>query len=64
MSNRDEKRFLWFLVLLVGVGVCVFSFTGETMIRFVFLPLGVFLVVVSAYRMRRLGRKIEPWTSD
>jgi hypothetical protein len=49
---------LWFLTLLVGVGVCVFAFSGHhSMIRLVFLPLGLFLIGVSGYRIRRLSRR-------
>jgi hypothetical protein len=49
---------LWFLTLLVGVGVCAFAFSGhQSMFRLVFLPLGVFLIGVSIYRMRRLSRR-------
>jgi len=58
VSDRGERQFLWFLALVVGLGICVFSFTGQhSMIRLVFLPLGIFLVVASAIRLRRLGRR-------
>jgi hypothetical protein len=58
VSDRGERQFLWFLMLVVGLGVCAFSFTGrESMIRLVFLPLGIFLVVASSIRLRRLGRR-------
>jgi hypothetical protein len=40
VSDRGERQFLWFLVLLVGAGLSVFAFTGQqSMIRLVFLPL-------------------------
>jgi len=58
VSDRGERQFLWFLALMVGVGVCAFSFTGhDSMIRLVFLPLGIFLVVASTIRLRRLSRR-------
>jgi hypothetical protein len=50
------------MALIVGIGVCAFSFTGDdSMIRLVFLPLGLFITAASAYRFRRLGRKrVDP----
>jgi hypothetical protein len=57
VSDRGERKFLWFLVLIVGVGICVFPFAGEDPIRFVFLPLGAFLILVAWFRLRRLGRR-------
>ena len=58
MSDRGERRFLWFLTLVVGAGVCVFAFSGhQSMVRLVFLPLGLFLIGVSVYRIRRLSRR-------
>jgi len=49
---------LWFLTLVVGLGVSVFAFSGhQSMIRLVFLPLGLFLIGVSVYRIRRLSRR-------
>ena len=58
VSDRSERKILWYLTLFVGVGVCVFAFSGHDMpIRLIFLPLGVFLVIVAAVRLRRLGRR-------
>jgi hypothetical protein len=58
VSDRGERRFLWFLALLVGLGVCAFSFTGHgSMIRLIFLPLGIFLVAAASIRLRRLSRR-------
>jgi hypothetical protein len=58
VSDRGERQFLWFLMLVVGLGICVFSFTGHSsMIRLIFLPLGIFLVVAAWIRLRRLGRR-------
>jgi hypothetical protein len=58
VSDRGERRFLWFLALVVGLGVCVFSFTGhDSMVRLVFLPLGIFLIVAASIRLRRLSRR-------
>jgi hypothetical protein len=57
VSDRGERKFLWFLVLIVGAGVCAFCFAGKDPIRFVFLPLGLFLFVIAWIRLRRLGRR-------
>jgi hypothetical protein len=58
VSDRGERRFLWFLTLVVGLGVCAFSFTGhDSMVRLVFLPLGIFLIVAASIRLRRLSRR-------
>jgi hypothetical protein len=62
--DRGERQILWFFTLLVGVGVCAFSFTDpKTMIRLIFLPLGIFIVVAAFARLRRLGRR-RPRTED
>jgi hypothetical protein len=58
VSDRGERQFLWFLILVVGLGVCAFSFTGQdSMIRLIFLPLGIFLLVAASVRLRRLGKR-------
>ncbi|HTW36235.1 MAG TPA: hypothetical protein VMD53_16560 [Rhizomicrobium sp.] len=58
MSDRGERKFLWFLALVVGLAICIFSFSGQgSVIRLIFLPLGIFVVVASWIRLRRLGRR-------
>jgi len=59
VSDRGERQFLWFLALVVGLGLCAFAFAGNgSIVRLVlFLPLGIFLVVASAIRLRRLGKR-------
>jgi hypothetical protein len=58
VSDRGERRFLWFLTLVVGLAVCVFSFSGhQSMARLVVLPLGIFLAVWAWVRLRRLSRR-------
>jgi len=57
VSDRGERRFLWFLTLIVGVGICLFSISGQHPLRLVFLLPGGLLVVVAWMRLRRLGRR-------
>ena len=58
MSDRGERQFLWFLVMIVGLAISVFSFSGhDSPLRLVFLPLGIFLIVAATIRIRRLGRR-------
>ena len=57
MSDRGERQFLWFLTLVVGIGVCVFAIGGQSPLRLLFLLPGGFLVALAWTRLRRLGRR-------
>jgi hypothetical protein len=58
MNDRGERRFLWFLVILVGAGFCVFSLSNSAApARLAFLPVGLLIIALATYRLRRLSRR-------
>jgi hypothetical protein len=58
VTDRGERRLLWFLTLLVGVGLCVFSLSNSvSMVRLAFLPVGLLVIAFAIFRIRRLSRR-------
>lgn len=63
VSDRGERRFLWFLTLIVGVGLCLFAVAGPNPLRLLLLLPGGFLVFLAWMRLRSLGRR-RPRSQD
>jgi 1,4-dihydroxy-2-naphthoate octaprenyltransferase len=58
VSDRGERKFLWFLVIVVGLALCAFGFTHQNpAVPLIFIPLGIFLIVWGVVRIRRLGKR-------